>query len=133
MRFLGWRDDVRDLYALMDVFVLPSWREGIPRACMEASAMERPVIATNIRGIREVVVDGVSGRLVPLRDVDALTEAIRDFHGKREQLAEMGRAGRRHILAHHTQQQVLARLRDFYERLDSPKARAVLSRSRDQV
>lgn len=117
VRFLGWRDDVHDLYSIMNVFVLPSWREGIPRACMEAAAMEVPVIATNIRGIREVVLDGVTGRLVPLRDVDQLTAAIREFYFSRDKIAEMGRAGRRHIVANHSLSIVLARLRNFYERL----------------
>ena len=121
VRFLGWRDDVHELYSIMNVFVLPSWREGIPRACMEASAMELPIIATNVRGIREVVLDGVSGRLVPLRDVDALTTAIREFYFARNEIAEMGRAGRRHVIANHSQKMVLSRLSDFYHRL--PQAR----------
>lgn len=117
VRFLGWRDDVHDLYTIMNVFVLPSWREGIPRACMEASAMELPVIATNIRGIREVVLDGVTGRLVPVRDVGQLTAAIREFYFSREKIGEMGRAGRRHIIANYSQRVVLSRLQNFYERL----------------
>ena len=63
-QFLGHRDDVDALYAAMDVFVLASHREGFPRAAMEAAAMGVPVVATDIRGCRQVVDDGVNGVLV---------------------------------------------------------------------
>ena len=76
IHFLGLRDDVEDLYGAMDLFVLASHREGFPRAAMEASASGLPVIATNIRGCRQVVEPGVNGVLVPVADVDALGEAI---------------------------------------------------------
>ncbi len=59
VRFLGMRDDVDRLYAAMDIFVLPSHREGFPRSAMEAAAMGLPVVATDIRGCRQVVADGV--------------------------------------------------------------------------
>lgn len=75
-RFTGERPDVAELYAAMDVFVLPSHREGIPRAVMEASAMARPVVTTRIRGCREVVQDGVTGLLVPVRDAWAVAAAV---------------------------------------------------------
>ena len=76
IHFLGLRDDVEDLYGAMDLFVLASHREGFPRAAMEASASGLPVIATNIRGCRQVVEPGVNGVLVPVADVDALGRAI---------------------------------------------------------
>lgn len=76
VRFLGMRTDVERLYQALDVFVLASHREGFPRAAMEAAAMGLPVIATDIRGCREVVDDGVNGLLVPVRDPHALAEAI---------------------------------------------------------
>ena len=61
--FTGHRDDVEDLYAGFDVFVLPSYREGFPRSAMEAAASGLPVVATDIRGCREVVEHGVNGLL----------------------------------------------------------------------
>lgn len=76
VRFLGMRSDVDRLYAAMDLFVLPSHREGFPRAAMEAAAMGLPVIASDIRGCREVVEDGVNGLLFPAGDVGRLTRAI---------------------------------------------------------
>ena len=72
----GWRPDVRDLYAAMDVFVLASWREGLPRSAVEAAAMGRPLVLTDIRGCREVARHEREGLLVPPRDPAALAAAI---------------------------------------------------------
>ncbi len=66
--FAGWREDVRDLLGAFDIFVLPSWREGLPRSAIEAAAMGTPLVLTDIRGCREVVTDGLEGVLVPVRD-----------------------------------------------------------------
>jgi glycosyltransferase involved in cell wall biosynthesis/ribosomal protein S18 acetylase RimI-like enzyme len=74
--FTGWREDVADLLALMDVFVLPSWREGLPRSVIEAAATGLPLVVTDIRGCREIVRDGVEGFLVPVRDPVRLADAI---------------------------------------------------------
>jgi glycosyltransferase involved in cell wall biosynthesis/ribosomal protein S18 acetylase RimI-like enzyme len=74
--FTGWRADVRDLLAVMDAFVLASWREGMPRSAIEAAAMGLPLVLTNIRGCREVARNEIEGLLVPARDVVALTAAI---------------------------------------------------------
>lgn len=74
--FAGWRDDVRDLLAVMDVFVLASWREGVPRSAIEAAAMGKPLVLTDIRGCREVARDGIEGILVPPRSPDRLSAAI---------------------------------------------------------
>ena len=72
----GQRSDVPGLLAAMDVFTLPSWREGMPRTIIEAMLMAKPVVATNIRGSREEVVDGETGLLVPVRDAAALAQAF---------------------------------------------------------
>lgn len=97
--YAGLRDDMRELYSVMDVLVLPSHREGFPRAPMEASAMGRPVVATNIRGCRQVVRDGETGFLVPLRDPAALAAAIGRLLADKELAARMGRAARALALA----------------------------------
>jgi glycosyltransferase involved in cell wall biosynthesis len=74
--FTGWREDVADLMALMDVFVLPSWREGLPRSAIEAAASGLPSVLTDIRGCREVARDGAEAILVPVRDPARLADAI---------------------------------------------------------
>jgi glycosyltransferase involved in cell wall biosynthesis len=94
VRFLGGRDDVDRLYAGMDIFVLASHREGFPRAAMEAAAMRVPVIATDIRGCRQVVDDGTTGLLVPARDAVALAGAIKALVVDPDRRRELGAAGR---------------------------------------
>lgn len=74
-RFVGARCDVYDLVGAMDVFVLPSLDEGIPMALLEAMALGRPVVATAVGGVPEVVADHTTGVLVPSRDAPALSEA----------------------------------------------------------
>jgi glycosyltransferase involved in cell wall biosynthesis len=92
VRFLGMRDDVDRLYGAMDLFVLPSWREGVPRAAMEAAASGLPVIASDVRGCRQVVDDGVTGLLVPVRDSEALARAIRTLGDDPERRLLLGKA-----------------------------------------
>ena len=75
--FLGHRDDMPDLYAASDVVCLPSFREGLPYALSEAMAAGRPVVATDVGGVAEMVVDGETGLIVPAGDVSALADAIR--------------------------------------------------------
>lgn len=74
--FLGHRDDVERLYSTFDIYVLASHREGFPRSAMEAAACGLPLVATDIRGCRQVVDDDVNGLLVPVRDSKALADAL---------------------------------------------------------
>ena len=116
-RFLGMRHDMPELYALMDVLVLPSYREGFPRAPMEASAMGVPSIVTDIRGCREAVDPGVNGLLFPVGDTDALSRALIELlqdHGRR---ARMGAAGRSMAEERFDEQKVFERVLREYERL----------------
>ncbi|MRI83647.1 MAG: glycosyltransferase family 1 protein [Nitratiruptor sp.] len=76
VRYLGHRDDIVDLLGSCDLFVLPSYREGLPRTLLEAGAMAKPMVATDTVGCRDVVVDGVNGFLVPPKDSHALVQAI---------------------------------------------------------
>jgi glycosyltransferase involved in cell wall biosynthesis len=94
VRFLGHRDDVDAVYAAMDIFVLASHREGYPRAAMEASAMGLPVVATDIRGCREVVQPGRNGLLVPPRDASSIVDGIARLGNSADLRAAMGGAGR---------------------------------------
>jgi glycosyltransferase involved in cell wall biosynthesis len=117
VRFLGQRDDVVDLYAAMDVYVLASHREGYPRSAMEASAMGVPVVATNIRGCRQVVDDGVTGLLVPPADVGALAGAIIRVATNAELRARMGRAARTRAEQLFDERRVIETTLSVYERL----------------
>jgi glycosyltransferase involved in cell wall biosynthesis len=118
VRLLGFQEDLRPWYRLMDVFVLPSHREGIPRTCMEAAAMRRPVIATDIRGCREVVRHRETGLLVPVRNPRALADGILELWRDRDRCEFFGAEGQRHIQAKFDSHLVLDRLRNFYASLD---------------
>jgi glycosyltransferase involved in cell wall biosynthesis len=78
VHLVGQRSDAPRLMAAADLFVLPSQFEGLPLVVLEAMASGLPVVGTRVCGIEEAVVDGVTGRLVPCDDMQALTEAIRD-------------------------------------------------------
>ncbi len=118
VRFAGWQRDMPAMYRAMDLFVLPSHREGIPRACMEAAAMGLPVIATDIRGCREVVLDGQTGTLVPAKNAAALTAAIEQLLQRPQDWASMGGRARQHIVENFNNKIVIQRLRSFYARLE---------------
>jgi glycosyltransferase involved in cell wall biosynthesis len=119
VEFPGWGDDMRAWYGRMDMFVLASHREGIPRACMEAAAMGLPVVATDIRGCREVVKNGETGLLVPVRDPKALVRAIETLGADAALRRRMGAAGREHIVNNFQQRQVLDRLCAFYRDIEA--------------
>jgi glycosyltransferase involved in cell wall biosynthesis/GNAT superfamily N-acetyltransferase len=95
----GMQTNVDEWYAAMDIFVLASHREGFPRAAMEAASMGLPVIATDIRGCREVVDHGVNGLLVPVNDPEGLAGAITELASSPEKRRKMGKASREKALA----------------------------------
>jgi lipopolysaccharide/colanic/teichoic acid biosynthesis glycosyltransferase/glycosyltransferase involved in cell wall biosynthesis len=117
VRFLGMRDDVDRLYSAMDVFVLPSHREGFPRAAMEAAAMGLPIVATDIRGCRQVVRDGDNGILVPPRDPVRLAAALRRLCDDRVLRRRMGESSARRARAEFDERAIVATVLDTYERL----------------
>jgi glycosyltransferase involved in cell wall biosynthesis len=119
VQFLAWQEDMRPWYTAMDVFVLPSYREGIPRACMEAAATGVPVIASDIRGCREVVLPGRTGLLVRPRDVQGFTAAIRQLARDPAQRTQMGAAGQRHMVENFDLRLVLDRLLSFYDTIEA--------------
>jgi glycosyltransferase involved in cell wall biosynthesis len=95
IEYLGTADDVRAHIAAAHCVVLPSYREGAPRTLIEAAAMARPLIATDVPGCRSVVDDGVTGYLCKVRDGDDLARSIDAFLAlPRAEMAQMGRAGR---------------------------------------
>jgi glycosyltransferase involved in cell wall biosynthesis len=127
VRFLGFRDDVDDLYAAMDLYVLASHREGLPRSAMEAAAMGVPIIATDVRGCREVVDDGVTGTLVPQGDAAALASAIAALAGDAPLRRKMGEAGLRKARAEFDQQRIIDITLDVYGRLLHNRPRQLTS------
>ncbi len=115
VRILGHRSDVEAVYAASDIYVLPSHREGFPRSAMEAAAMGLPVIATDIRGCRQVVDHDRTGLLVPVRNADALASAISSLLASPQRRLEMGANGRLKAEREFDQQQVIERTLSVYE------------------
>ncbi len=112
--FLGARSDVADLLSAMDIFCLPSLSEGMPNSVLEAMAAGLPVVATEVGGTPEVVVDGETGCLVPPRDPSALAAALVRLAGDPQLRTQMGRAGLARVSAHFTLHQMLARYENLY-------------------
>jgi glycosyltransferase involved in cell wall biosynthesis len=98
IEYLGEAHDVRPHIANADCVVLPSYREGVPRTLMEASAMGRPVVATDVPGCREVVEDGVTGFLCEAKNADSLAGTLERMLTLGEaQRAAMGVKGRENV------------------------------------
>jgi glycosyltransferase involved in cell wall biosynthesis len=130
IRILGHRDDIEVVLRAFDVFVLASHREGYPRAAMEAAAMGLPIVATDIRGCREVVTTGVNGILVPPRDADAIAAAVRRLADP-ELRAQFGRASRARALRDFDERAIVARVLATYRDVARRKGRALALREPD--
>jgi len=119
--YLGLRSDMPQIYAAMDVFVFPSHHEGFPRSLMEASAMGVPIVATDIRGCREVVAGDQTGLLVPPRDSAALAEAVKRLLVDDELANRLGATARQSALEHFDERDYFERIAKAYEMLLSKK------------
>ena len=113
IRFLGYRQDVPNLLAASDIFTLPSHREGMPRSIIEAMMTGLPVVATDIRGAREEVVEGETGFLVPVRNPVALGAALAKLATDPALRARMGAAGRIRALNLYDEAKVVRRELDL--------------------
>jgi len=96
IKFLGWRQDVAEVMSTFDVFVLPSLNEGMGRVLVEAMALGKSIVASDIGGIPDLVVDGDNGYLVPVGDVEVLAVRIRTLLDDPRKREKMGNAGRRY-------------------------------------
>jgi len=114
IKYLGTAKDVRPYICRSDVVVLPSYREGMSKALLEAMAMEKPVIASDVPGCREAVVDGENGFLVKVKDVNSLAKAMENMlYLPKEKLKSMGRNGRKVVISRFSEEIVVRK----YERL----------------
>lgn len=121
VKFLGERTDIAELYAVMDIFVLPTYREGLGISILEASAMKKPVVATAIRGCREAAEDGKTAILVPPKDSQRLKEALLYLLSHPERGKELGEEGRRKVQREFDEKARFYTLKKEYERLIQEK------------
>lgn len=117
LQWLGHVDDMPALFRSVDVVVLPSYREGLPKGLIEAGACGLPLITTDVPGCREVVIDGVDGLLVPARDADALAAAIGRLDKDPALCSTLGVAARNKALKEFDERIVIERTIGVYHEL----------------
>ena len=121
VHFLGQRRDVPDLLNAMDVFVLPSYSEGVSLALLEAMAAGRPVIATAVGGLPEVVTDGDTGLLIPPRDPEALAQALERLLADPAWARQLGAHARDHVREHYSLERLGREINEIYAKLVEKK------------
>lgn len=117
VHMVGFRQDIPALLSVLDVVVIPSFEEGIPQSLTQALAMERPVVASAVGGIPEVVEDNVTGLLVPPRNPAMLAEKISFILNNPSTGARMGKAGRQVIQERYSLESMLTRTENVYRSL----------------
>jgi len=126
IKFLGRRDDIKEIIALCDVFVLPSYREGIPRTLIEAASMGKPIVTTNAVGCKEVVEHGRNGFLIPKKDSDALAEAIEILIKNKKSREKFGKHSRQKAIKEFDKNIVVEKTVSLYKKLIQKKRREFL-------
>lgn len=119
--FTGFRHDATRLYKAMDIFVLPSYHEGMPRSIIEAMASGKPVVATDIPGCQDEVVQGETGLLIPPGESKPLAEALIQLLRDQVQAQQMGEAGRKRAVEHFDEHLVCERIVTTYRKLVAEK------------
>ena len=115
LELLGHVEDMTNLMENVDIVVLPSYREGLPKSLIEAAASAKPVITTDVPGCRDVVENGVSGIVVPVRNAEALAEAIIKLAKNPDLRRKMGEAGRERALEAFDQRIIVRKTIEVYD------------------
>ena len=113
----GRRDNMQDVFRSAHIACLPSYREGLPKVLLEAAACGLPIVTTDAPGCREIVRSGDNGLLIPMRDAQALAQALRILIDDEDLRAKMGRRAREIVLAEFSQEQVIAETLAVYREL----------------
>lgn len=117
VRILGERKDVPQLVSCFDVFVLPSLWEGLPYSLLEAAALSKPVVASDIDGVREIIRHGQTGLLVPPRKPRLLAEAVIQLLRDRDYASHLGRNLKAEVRKTFTLEQMVSQVQDLYLKL----------------
>ena len=119
--FTGYRKDIAELMAIMDIFVLSSLREGLPRVLVQAAAVGVPSIAFNVDGVPEIVKDGYNGFLVKPRDVNQLTDKIIKYIDNRALIELHGQNGRNFVNGKWSIENMVNKVDEIYQNLIEEK------------
>ena len=115
--FLGWRRDLENIYVDLDVVCLTSLNEGTPVSLIEAMASARPVLATDVGGVRDIVKNNENGLLVQSNDVDGFNKALLSMLEDREKRLEMGRYGREFVNENFRKERLIKDTENLYKSL----------------
>ena len=115
VKWLGLRDDIADLIAISDIFVLPSYREGLPVTLMEAASMSKPIVTTDTVGCKDVVKDGYNGFLVPIKDTLVLANKIEKLILDEKLREEFGKNGRKMTKELFDIDKIIKQYMDYYK------------------
>ena len=118
IRFLGEREDIKEILALTDIYTLPSYREGTPRTVLEAMAMSKPIITTDVPGCRQTVEDGLNGFLVLHKDSHALAQALEKLILDKDLREKMGKASRDKVVREFSDDVVIKQVLKLYKDLE---------------
>ena len=115
--FAGFQSDVRPYILAADALILPSYREGMPNVVMQAGALNRPCIVTNINGSNEIIIEGKNGNIVPRKDTQALYKMMKAYCDNSDKVKEMGRNARELIVTRYRRQDLWDALLKEYQSL----------------
>jgi len=124
VHFWGFQENIEPYMAGCTVFVLASLFEGMPNVVMEAMALGRPVVATDVNGVRELMVDGETGLIVPPRDPEAIAAAVNRLLDDPQLAREMGIRGRQRVEQHFTVDRMISELEEYFRGLVYAKRQA---------
>lgn len=119
--FTGFRSDIKEILASIDVLVMPSLLEGLPMVLLEGMAMAKPIVATNIDGISEVLENGKTGLLVPPKDTDTLAEAIIEILNNKRKASHLGQNARKMVEEKFSVEKMVEQIEWVYEGLLNEK------------
>lgn len=117
IHYMGSQKDVRPWLAASDIFVFPSYREGMPNSLLEAGAMGLPSIVTDINGCNEIIVNGVNGEIIPPKNSDALYQKMKEWLCNPEKVSNMAKNARRIVEERYNQNMVLTATMNVYHNL----------------
>ena len=117
--FLGYVENVEYFMSAFDIFLLPSYREGLPVALLEAMALTIPCIATNIRGSRDLITNKKTGLLVPIKDANKISAALFQYCDNKSIRDSIGLSGANYVRKEYSEKQLLYKMNNVIENLES--------------
>ncbi len=129
VHFLGYQSDVTGILSYMDIFALPSFGEGFGLVLLEAMACSKPVVATDVMSIPEIVQQGETGLLVPAQDVSALAQALETLIGNPELRDRFGKAGFQRVKKKFAVERMVRKTTEVYQEASRPRGDQLKSNS----